>query len=93
MVLLIPVFAAIALAIRLGDGGRLFRQTRVGRDGQRFTLYKFRTMVTDAEQRKLGLLALNDGGGVLFKMRRDPRITRVGSVAPPLFAGRGAATR
>ncbi len=81
MVLLIPVLGAIALAIRLGDRGPvLFRQTRVGRDGKPFTLYKFRTMVVDAEQRKPGLMALNDSGGLLFKMRKDPRVTRVGSV-------------
>ena len=81
VVLLFPVLAAIAVAISLGDRGPvLFRQTRVGRDGKPFTLYKFRTMVVDAEQRKPGLMAMNDSGGLLFKMRKDPRVTRVGSV-------------
>jgi len=77
--LLLPVFFLIAAAIKLSDGGpALFLQTRVGKDGKLFTLYKFRTMVVDAEQRLAELVALNDGDGVLFKMRQDPRITRVG---------------
>jgi exopolysaccharide biosynthesis polyprenyl glycosylphosphotransferase len=76
-----PLFLAIAMAIWLGDSGpAFFRQTRVGRDGRAFTVYKFRTMVRDAEQRKHQLVAHNDfAGGVLFKMRRDPRVTRVGA--------------
>jgi exopolysaccharide biosynthesis polyprenyl glycosylphosphotransferase len=77
--LLSPVFIFFILVIRLADGGPgLFRQTRVGRDGRAFTVYKFRTMVVDAEERKSHLAALNESDGVLFKMRRDPRITRVG---------------
>jgi exopolysaccharide biosynthesis polyprenyl glycosylphosphotransferase len=79
LILLAPVFAAIAMAIRATDPGPvLFRQTRVGRDGRCFTLYKFRTMVVDAEQRKSLLMESNEVDGALFKMRRDPRITRVG---------------
>jgi lipopolysaccharide/colanic/teichoic acid biosynthesis glycosyltransferase len=67
------------MIIRLSDGGpALFRQTRVGRDGRAFTVFKFRTMVPDAEERKSHLVALNESDGVLFKMRRDPRITVVG---------------
>jgi exopolysaccharide biosynthesis polyprenyl glycosylphosphotransferase len=77
--LLSPVFIIFILMIRLADGGPgLFRQTRVGRDGRAFTVYKFRTMVVDAEERKSHLAALNESDGVLFKMRRDPRVTRVG---------------
>jgi len=77
--LLLPVFLVIAAAIKLSDGGpAFFLQTRVGKDGKHFTLYKFRTMVVDAEQRLAELAALNDSDGVRFKMRRDPRITRVG---------------
>ena len=77
--LLLPVFLIIAAAIKLSEGGpALFLQTRVGRDGRHFTLYKFRTMVVAAEQHLTELAALNDGNGVLFKMRQDPRITRVG---------------
>jgi exopolysaccharide biosynthesis polyprenyl glycosylphosphotransferase len=79
LALLLPVYIAVALAIKIGDGGPvLFRQTRVGRDGQRFTLYKFRTMVTDAESRLAEVQALNESDGVLFKIRKDPRVTKVG---------------
>jgi exopolysaccharide biosynthesis polyprenyl glycosylphosphotransferase len=80
VVLLLPVLAAIAVVIRMeGPGPVLFRQTRVGKDGQPFTLVKFRTMVVNAEQRKPELIRLNESDGLLFKMRKDPRITRVGS--------------
>ncbi len=80
LIVLAPLFVVIALAIRLDDQGPVFfKQTRVGRDGQTFKLFKFRTMVVDAEQRKLQLQALNEGAGVLFKMRRDPRVTKVGA--------------
>jgi exopolysaccharide biosynthesis polyprenyl glycosylphosphotransferase len=75
-----PVLAGIALAIRLADRGpALFRQIRVGKNGHPFTVYKFRTMVTDAEEQKAGLLAHNEGDGLIFKMRDDPRITAVGA--------------
>ncbi len=78
LVLMAPVFFAVALAIRLNDGGpALFRQTRVGKDGRDFTVYKFRTMVLDAEERKSQLASEKDG--VLFKIRKDPRITSVGA--------------
>jgi exopolysaccharide biosynthesis polyprenyl glycosylphosphotransferase len=74
-----PLFLVIMASIRLSDGGpALFRQTRVGRDGRAFTVFKFRTMVPDAEDRKSHLVALNESDGVLFKMRRDPRVTAVG---------------
>jgi exopolysaccharide biosynthesis polyprenyl glycosylphosphotransferase len=80
LVMLAPLFVVIALAIRLDDRGPVFfMQTRVGRDGQTFRLFKFRTMVVDAEQRRLELEALNEGAGVLFKMRKDPRVTKVGA--------------
>jgi exopolysaccharide biosynthesis polyprenyl glycosylphosphotransferase len=79
LILLAPLLFAIAVAIRLGEGGPvLFRQTRVGKDGRPFTLVKFRTMVADAEQRKAQLAALNEFNGVLFKIRDDPRLTRTG---------------
>ncbi len=78
--LLSPVFLGIALAIWLDDPGPVFfRQTRIGKDGQTFTVWKFRTMVVDAEARKAELLAKNEGAGALFKLRRDPRVTRVGA--------------
>ncbi|HEX3489341.1 MAG TPA: sugar transferase [Streptosporangiaceae bacterium] len=80
LLLLAPLFILIATIIRLADGGpAFFRQTRVGRDGRAFMVFKFRTMVVDAEARKAQLISLNDSDGVLFKMRRDPRITRPGA--------------
>jgi len=80
LILLAPLFAAIALAIRLTDHGpAFFRQTRVGKGGRTFTLYKFRTMVPDAESWKPSLAASNEADAVLFKIRRDPRVTRPGA--------------
>jgi exopolysaccharide biosynthesis polyprenyl glycosylphosphotransferase len=80
MVLLSPLFAFVMLAIKLDDRGPVFfRQMRVGKDGHQFSLWKFRTMVVDAEQRKAELAELNEGAGVLFKMRKDPRVTKAGS--------------
>ncbi len=79
VLLISPLLAAIALAVKLSDGGPvLFRQTRVGRDGRPFTMLKFRSMVVDAEARKADLMAVNEGHGVLFKLARDPRVTRIG---------------
>ncbi len=80
LLVLAPVFAVIAISIRLADHGPvLFRQTRIGKNGQGFTVYKFRTMVPDAEQRKSDLATFNEATGVLFKIRRDPRVTRTGA--------------
>jgi exopolysaccharide biosynthesis polyprenyl glycosylphosphotransferase len=80
LVLLLPVFGLVALAIRLESPGPiLFRQTRVGRWGRLFTMWKFRSMYVDAEARKAALMAQNEmAGGVLFKMKNDPRVTKVG---------------
>ena len=81
LIVLLPLFAVLAVAIKAGDGGPvLFRQTRSGKDGKAFTLYKFRTMVVDAEQRLADVTALNEGNGLLFKIRKDPRVTRVGDL-------------
>ena len=67
-------------AIWLHDRGpALFTQLRVGKDGHAFRIYKFRTMVVDADQRKEELLASNDSDGVLFKLRKDPRVTALGA--------------
>lgn len=80
LALLSPVLGAIALAIRLGSPGPvLFRQERVGKDGEPFKVLKFRTMVTNAEELLASLMAQSEGAGPLFKMKRDPRVTRVGS--------------
>jgi len=77
----LPVFALLAAVIKLDSPGPVFfNQIRVGRYGVLFTMYKFRTMRTDAEQLKAELLEQNEAGGVIFKMKRDPRITRVGRV-------------
>ncbi len=80
LALLAPVFITVAISIRLADGGpALFKQTRVGKDGRAFTVYKFRTMVLDAEDRKSQLAVSNEKDGVLFKIRNDPRITGIGA--------------
>jgi exopolysaccharide biosynthesis polyprenyl glycosylphosphotransferase len=74
-----PLFAVIALAIKCTDRGPVFfRQTRVGKDGRTFILVKFRTMRVDADCQKALLASKNEASGVLFKIRRDPRITRTG---------------
>lgn len=79
LVVLAPLLLALALLVRLeSPGPSLFRQTRVGRDGRQFTMLKFRTMCVDAEDRLSSLTAEQPGDGVLFKLRDDPRITRVG---------------
>lgn len=78
LVALAPLLAGLLLAVRAsGPGPALFRQRRVGKDGAEFTIYKFRTMSTDAERRKIDLVG--DGHGVLFKIRNDPRVTPLGA--------------
>jgi exopolysaccharide biosynthesis polyprenyl glycosylphosphotransferase len=77
---LAPLLLAIAMAIRFHDEGpALFTQTRVGKDGQPFKIYKFRTMVVDAEARLAELRAKNESDGALFKIRNDPRVTAIGA--------------
>ncbi|MFZ3472957.1 sugar transferase [Streptomyces sp. 4.24] len=79
LVLLSPVFLAMVLAIRFGSRGPAFyRQRRIGRDGEPFVMWKFRTMVVDADALKADLSGSNENDGLMFKMRRDPRVTRVG---------------
>jgi exopolysaccharide biosynthesis polyprenyl glycosylphosphotransferase len=79
LLLLSPLMIALALAIRMSDEGpAFFVQTRVGKDGKVFRIYKFRTMVVDAEARLAELRSRNEHDGVLFKMRHDPRITAIG---------------
>jgi len=80
LVMLAPLMTILASAVWLHDRGpALFTQVRVGKDGHAFRIYKFRTMVVDAEQRRMELLDSNDSDGVLFKLRRDPRVTPVGA--------------
>ncbi|WP_435828237.1 sugar transferase [Micromonospora purpureochromogenes] len=79
VLLLLPLGAAVALAIRLDSRGPvLFRQTRVGRGGREFGVLKFRTMVLNADALLDELAVRNETDGLMFKMRDDPRVTRVG---------------
>jgi exopolysaccharide biosynthesis polyprenyl glycosylphosphotransferase len=81
LVVLSPVLIAVAIAIRLDSRGPVFfRQIRVGRDGNHFRMFKFRSMALDAELRKDELRSLNEAGDGLFKIADDPRVTRVGRV-------------
>jgi exopolysaccharide biosynthesis polyprenyl glycosylphosphotransferase len=82
LLMLSPVILLIAALVRLTTPGpALFRQTRIGRDGREFSMIKFRTMVRNAESLKASLAASNENGdGLLFKMRADPRITPLGRI-------------
>ena len=81
LVALLPVFVAAAAAIKIDSPGPVFfRQRRIGMRGKPFTMLKFRTMVADAEARLADVLVLNESDGALFKIKRDPRVTRVGRV-------------
>ena len=74
-----PLLLSAAFLIRCSSSGpALFKQERIGKDGQPFTIWKFRTMHLDAERRLAELEHLNESDGVLFKMKDDPRITKVG---------------
>ena len=76
-----PAIGVAALAVRLTSAGPAFyRQTRVGVDGQTFTLWKLRSMYVDADARREAYLAQTDRDGPMFKMRRDPRVTAVGRI-------------
>lgn len=76
-----PMLLLVALAIKLEDGGPVFfRQTRIGERGRNFKMIKFRSMYVDAEQRRAQLLALSERDDTCFKMKHDPRITRVGQL-------------
>ena len=79
LALLSPVVIGLAVAIRVSDKGpALFTQIRVGKDGRPFKIYKFRTMVVDAEARLAELRSANEQDAVLFKIRKDPRVTTLG---------------
>jgi exopolysaccharide biosynthesis polyprenyl glycosylphosphotransferase len=80
VVISIPFTLAAAAAIKIEDGGPIFfRQTRAGRNGKPFRMLKFRTMVTNAEALKKQLMDQNEMNGPTFKMKKDPRITRIGA--------------
>ncbi|MGW2014625.1 sugar transferase [Streptomyces sp. NPDC001927] len=79
LLMLSPVFLAIGAAVRLGSQGPVFyRQVRIGQGREPFVMWKFRTMFLDADARKEELERANEHDGLMFKMRRDPRVTRVG---------------
>jgi len=79
LLLLSPLLLIVALLIKLDSAGQVFfKQERVGKNGKRFTVYKFRSMSADAEGKRDQLLAINEADGPIFKVKKDPRITRVG---------------
>ncbi|GAA2867238.1 sugar transferase [Streptosporangium fragile] len=79
LALALPMLVVAVLIRATSPGPALFRQVRVGRGGREFQVVKFRTMVVDAERLKIDLVRRNEFDGVLFKIRNDPRITRVGA--------------
>lgn len=80
LILLLPIFLIVAILIKIEDpkGPVFFKQVRVGKDETEFQMFKFRSMVTDAEERLKDLLTLNEVSGAMFKMKNDPRITKIG---------------
>ncbi|MBU7462583.1 sugar transferase [Lactiplantibacillus pentosus] len=81
LVLLSPMFLVVAIAIKAEDSqGKVFySQIRVGKGGKRFKMYKFRSMVSNADELLKTLISENDVDGAMFKMKLDPRVTKVGS--------------
>ncbi|WP_438296106.1 sugar transferase [Streptomyces sp. HUAS TT7] len=81
LMLFAPLMVLVALLVLVDSrGGAVYRQRRVGKDGREFTILKFRTMVAGADRARAELADLNEGAGLLFKLHRDPRVTRVGAV-------------
>ncbi|MBL4932630.1 sugar transferase [Clostridium paridis] len=79
LVILSPIFIIVAILIKLDSTGPVvFSQLRIGKNGKSFKMYKFRSMVVDAEELKVKLLERNEMSGPMFKMKEDPRITRIG---------------
>jgi exopolysaccharide biosynthesis polyprenyl glycosylphosphotransferase len=80
IIVLSPVFLIIAILIKVEDkeGPIIFRQIRVGKDGETFKMYKFRSMVSNAEELKASLMDKNEATGPVFKIKDDPRVTTVG---------------
>ncbi|MCF2128218.1 sugar transferase [Strepomyces sp. STD 3.1] len=81
LLLFAPLMVCVGLLVLVDSrGGAFYRQRRVGKDGREFTILKFRTMVAGADRARAALADRNEGAGLLFKLRRDPRVTRVGAV-------------
>lgn len=80
LILLSPLFLIVAFLIRREDanGPVIFSQERIGKNGRRFTMYKFRSMCTDAEEKFHELVELNEIEGAMFKIKDDPRVTKIG---------------
>lgn len=80
LIFLSPIFLIVAILIKLEDpkGPTFFKQVRVGKNEKEFGMYKFRSMVTDAEERLRDLLEHNEVSGAMFKMKDDPRVTKIG---------------
>lgn len=80
LLVLLPLFVLVGILIKLEDpkGSVFFKQTRVGKNEKLFSMYKFRSMVSNAEELKKDLMAMNEVSGAMFKIKNDPRITRIG---------------
>jgi len=80
LLVLMPLFVVVAILIKLEDpkGKVFFRQNRVGKNEKQFPMYKFRSMVSNAEELKENLMAYNEVSGAMFKIKNDPRITQIG---------------
>ena len=79
LIILIPLFLVVAILIKVESAGRvIFPQDRVGKDGEIFRMYKFRSMVANAEELKRKLILENEATGPMFKIKNDPRITTIG---------------
>lgn len=81
LILLSPLFAYLAYKIHKEDGGpAIYTQTRIGKNGKPFTMYKFRSMIVDADKHLKELEEKNEIDGAMFKMKNDPRVTKIGHV-------------
>ena len=80
-VLLLPLFGVLGIILKVQNGGPLiFKQKRMGKDRKSFTIYKIRTMVVGADKLKSKYLNLNEADGPVFKIRKDPRFTKIGKI-------------
>jgi len=82
LVFLSPIFLLVMIIIKIEDprGSIFFSQKRVGKDGEEFNMYKFRSMITNAEEELKELLKYNETTGAMFKMKNDPRVTKIGRI-------------